>query len=400
MKILVANLGSTSFKYKLFDMWGSEALVATGAVDRIGLENSNWEYTIVSAGVHDSGQDRFENHNDAISYQLDCLLKGQVLTDLGEISAIGFKAVHGGPISGAVFVDDSVIRVMNDFADVAPAHNPIYVDAMEVFANILPKAPQVAAFETAFHQSIPDKRAVYAIPHQWTEELGIRKYGFHGSSHRYIASRLKSIDPGINKIINCHLGGSSSICAIRDNQSVANSFGMTLQTGIPHAVRVGDFDTFAVIKLMAEGLEQKTILEKLCKESGLLGMSGVSSDLRDIEKAATDGDKRAALTIEVLAESIRDYIGAYLSVLNGADAICFTGGIGQHSSLMRAKILESMSYAGIELDLQKNKSADGRQENRIDHSESSVQIWTLPTNEELIVARQVQQVLAGSTTDK
>ena len=399
MYILIANLGSTSFKYKLFEMSEGETLLADGAVDRIGLDDSNWEYTIAAEKRHDFGKGQFSNHNDAIKYQLDCLLKEQVVADLSEIGAIGFKAVHGGSISGAVLVDDSVIKVMNDFANVAPAHNPIYVEAMKVFSTLLPEIPQIAAFETAFHQSIPAKRQVYAIPYEWTEEFGVRRYGFHGSSHRYIGSRLKEIDSGLNKIINCHLGGSSSITAIKDNLSVANSFGMTLQTGIPHAVRVGDFDAFSIIKLVADGVDQKNIWDKLCKESGLLGMSGVSSDLRDIEEAAHRGDKRADLAIDVLAESVRDYIGAYLTVLNGVDAICFTGGIGQHSSTLRERVLKNMTFAGIKLDTSKNASADGKQENRIDHSDSQVQIWILPTNEELIVARQVRQVLAESKAD-
>lgn len=399
MIILIANLGSTSFKYKLFKMSEGETLLADGAVDRIGLDNSNWEYTITAEKKHDFGKGQFSNHNDAIKYQLDCLLKDQVVADLSEIAAIGFKAVHGGSISGAVLVDDSVINIMNDFANVAPAHNPIYVEAMKVFSTLLPETPQIAAFETAFHQSIPEKRQVYAVPYEWTEDFGVRRYGFHGSSHRYIGSRLKEIDSGLNKIINCHLGGSSSITAIKDNQSVANSFGMTLQTGIPHAVRVGDFDAFSIIKLVADGVDQKTIWDKLCKESGLLGMSGVSSDLRDIEEAAHRGDKRADLAIDVLAESVRDYIGAYLTVLNGVDAICFTGGIGQHSSTLRERVLKDMTFAGVKLDTGKNTSADGKQESRIDSPDSHVQIWILPTNEELIVARQVRQVLAESKAD-
>jgi acetate kinase len=399
VNILIANLGSTSFKYKLFEMSEGETLLADGSVDCIGLDDSNWEYTIAAEKRHDFGKGQFSNHNDAIKYQLDCLLKEQVVADLSEIGAIGFKAVHGGSISGAVLVDDSVIKVMNDFSNVAPAHNPIYVEAMKVFSTLLPEIPQIAAFETAFHQSIPEKRQVYAIPYEWTEEFGVRRYGFHGSSHRYIGSRLKEIDSGLNKIINCHLGGSSSITAIKDNLSVANSFGMTLQTGIPHAVRVGDFDAFSIIKLVADGVDQKNIWDKLCKESGLLGMSGVSSDLRDIEEAAHRGDKRADLAIDVLAESVRDYIGAYLTVLNGVDAICFTGGIGQHSSTLRERVLKNMTFAGIKLDTSKNASADGKQENRIDHSDSQVQIWILPTNEELIVARQVRQVLAESKAD-
>ena len=340
-----------------------------------------------------SGQAHFNSHSEAIDFHLQHLIEEGVVDNTGQIDAIGFKAVHGGPISGAVLVDDEVIKVMEDFSDVAPLHNPPYIQAMKAFRKKLPKTPQVASFETAFHQTIPQKRQVYAIPYEWTEDLGIRRYGFHGASHCYIGQRIKEIEDGLTKIINCHLGGSSSICAIENGQSIANSFGMTAQSGIPHAVRIGDFDTFSLLKLKAAGLDQDTIWKKLGKESGLLGMSGVSSDLRDIEKAAEQGNQRAELAVEVLVESIRFYIGSYLVALNGADAICFTGGIGQFSSNIREKVLENMDFAGIKLDLDKNREIDGKQENRIDQIDSKVQIWVIPTNEELIVARQTLTVL-------
>ena len=201
---------------------------------------------------------------------------------IADVQAIGFKAVHGGPISGAVKVDERVIGVMEQFSDVAPLHNPPYIAAMKAFRESLPGVPQVAAFETGFHATIPLKRQAYAIPHEWTEKLGIRRYGFHGASHRYIATRMAELSPKARRIISCHLGGSCSINAIEDGKSVANSFGMTLQTGIPHAARVGDFDAFAIMKLLKHGLDLETIWKKLGKEGGLLGMSG-SQDMRDVE---------------------------------------------------------------------------------------------------------------------
>jgi acetate kinase len=393
VKILIANLGSTSFKYKLFDLSISEKHLAEGSVDRIGLPESTWSFIAKCSEKNASGQAHFNSHSEAIDFHLQHLIEEGVVDNTGQIDAIGFKAVHGGPISGAVLVDDEVIKVMEDFSDVAPLHNPPYIQAMKAFRKKLPKTPQVASFETAFHQTIPQKRQVYAIPYEWTEDLGIRRYGFHGASHCYIGQRIKEIEDGLTKIINCHLGGSSSICAIENGQSIANSFGMTAQSGIPHAVRIGDFDTFSLLKLKAAGLDQDTIWKKLGKESGLLGMSGVSSDLRDIEKAAEQGNQRAELAVEVLVESIRFYIGSYLVALNGADAICFTGGIGQFSSNIREKVLENMDFAGIKLDLDKNREIDGKQENRIDQIDSKVQIWVIPTNEELIVARQTLTVL-------
>src|SRR5438552_6912711 len=274
MMVLVANLGSTSFKFKLLDMERDGVELTRGAYERIGQSNS-----------------KFKTHSDVI----DEILK--TLPDKPD--AIGFKAVHGGPISGAVRVNNQVIETMEQFADVAPAHNPPYIAAMRAFAAKLPQVPQVAAFETAFHQTIPMARQVYAIPHEWTEQLGIRRYGFHGASHRYIATRVPELlgRESARRIISCHLGGSCSICAIENGKSVANSFGMTAQSGVPHCNRVGDFDTFALMKLTKQGLSLDEIFQKLGKEGGMLGMSGISPDMRDVESAAKKGDARAKLAI-------------------------------------------------------------------------------------------------------
>src|SRR6266545_4094003 len=312
MLILVANLGSTSFKYKLLDMGRGGDVVARGGYERIGQKDSP-----------------YKSHRDVI----DVILK-----EVGrEPDAIGFKAVHGGPISGAVRVTDDVIETMEQFADVAPAHNPPYIAAMRAFREKLADVPQVACFETAFHQTIPAARQVYAIPHEWTVKLGIRRYGFHGASHRYIATRVPEVIGRENsrRIISCHLGGSCSICAIESGKSVANSFGMTAQSGIPHNNRVGDFDTFALVKLLKQGMFLEDIFRKLSKEGGMLGMSGVSPDMRDVERAAKEGDGRAKLAIDAFVESVRHYIGAYLVVLGGCDALVFTGGIGENGVAIR-----------------------------------------------------------------
>src|SRR5437867_5163229 len=249
MLVLIANRGSTSFKFKLLDMEKNGEVVTRGGYERIG-------------------QPPYRTHGDVIDV---------ILAECGrKPDAIGFKAVHGGPISGAVRVTDDVIATMEQFADVAPAHNPPYIAAMRAFREKLPSVPQVAAFETAFHQTIPMARQVYAIPHEWTEKLGIRRYGFHGASHRYIATRVKEIVPNARKVISAHLGGSCSICAIEDGKSVANSFGMTAQSGLPHNNRVGDFDTFALLKLTKQNLSLDEIFRKLSKEGGMQGMSGIS----------------------------------------------------------------------------------------------------------------------------
>ena len=366
MRILVANLGSTSFKYQVLDSDNGFAVTAKGAYERIGQATGT-----------------YRDHGEVI----DVILKElQQKPD-----AIGFKAVHGGPISGAVRVDRKVIDTMQQFADVAPAHNPCYIAAMKSFYDKLPGVPQVACFETAFHSTIPEARQTYAIPHDWTEKLGIRRYGFHGASHRYIATRMAEIAPTAKKIINCHLGGSSSMCAIGDGQSVATTMGLTPQTGLPQNNRVGDFDIFALLKLLKSGFTAEEVLTKLGKQSGLLGVSGISNDMRDIEKAAAAGDKRAKLAIDVMADSVRHYIGAYVVALGGLDAITFTAGIGENGSELRAAICEPLAFMGVKLDAEKNKVRGS--ETKISADDSKVQVWVVPTNEELIVAKQTKEVL-------
>ena len=368
MLILVANLGSTSFKFKLLDMNQDGLEIARGGYERIGQPGSP-----------------FPSHSEVIDV---------ILSELKQKpDAIGFKAVHGGPISGAVRVTEDVIATMQQFADVAPAHNPPYIAAMQAFATKLPSTPQVAAFETAFHQTIPASRQVYAIPTEWTEKLGIRRYGFHGASHRYIASRLPQLSAKNKRIISCHLGGSCSVTAIEDGKSVANSFGMTPQTGVFHNNRVGEFDIFSMLRLSKQGYSIEDVLKKLGKESGLLGISGVSNDMRDVEKAAAEGNAKAQLALDAFAESVRGFIGQYLVVLGGIDALVFTGGIGEFGAEMRESICKNLAFAGLELDESKNKVRG--KETRISTDKSTAEIWIIPTNEELIVAKQTEAVLNG-----
>jgi acetate kinase len=380
MIILVANIGSTSFKFRLFDMNGEREL-ARGGVERIGSDNA----AVKVGGQTWSGP--IKDHGGAIDHCLKLLPDPNIKLD-----AIGFKAVHGGPISGAVRVDDEVIRTMTEFADIAPAHNPPYIAAMKAFAAKLPSVPQVAAFETAFHQTIPASRTTYGVPWEWTQ-AGVRRYGFHGASHRYIAVRsaelLKRNDL---RVISCHVGGSSSVCAIQNGKSVANSFSSTPQSGLPHNNRVGDFDPYVLLKALPKfGLTFEQALQKMAKEGGLLGIGGAGNDHRDVEKAAAAGNQRAQLALDVLVESVRHYIGAYLAVLNGADLIVFTGGIGENAADFRRDVCSRMDYAGIKLDLSRNNVRG--QETTISADDSKVRIMIIPTNEELIVARQAKEVL-------
>lgn len=384
MIVLVSNIGSTSFKFRLFDMTDEREL-ARGGVDRIGKSDA-----VVKVGDR-AWTGAITDHGEAIDHCLKLLPDPEIRLD-----AIGFKAVHGGPISGAVRVNDEVMNTMTAFFDIAPAHNPPYVAAMKAFAARLPDVPQVAAFETAFHQTIPASRTTYGVPWEWTR-AGVRRYGFHGASHRYIAVRTAELlEDDTLRVISCHLGGSSSICAIENGRSVANSFGTTPQSGLPHNNRVGDFDTYALLKAMpAFGLTFEQAAEEMARHGGLLGISGVSNDLREILAAAEQGNERARLAYDVLVESVRHYVGAYLAVLNGADVLVFTGGIGENQPGFRAAVCERMDYAGIRLDEARNEER-GR-EATISADDSRVRIMVIPTNEELIVARQtVAQLRTGN----
>ena len=315
------------------------------------------------------------------------------LRDASEVSAIAFKTVHGGRYSGVQRVTRDVLCAMEEMCGVAPAHNPPYIAAMRLLGEKLPQIPLVAAFETDFHATIPECNKLYAIPYEWSESLGVRRWGFHGASHRYIAGRTAELLGRADlRIVSCHLGGSSSLCAIRNGQSVATTMGMSPQSGLPQNNRVGDFDAFALPLIMQRtGKSLTEALDILANQSGLLGMSGVSSDYRDIATAASEGNARAKLALDVYSASVRHYLGAYLVELGGADAIVFTGGIGENRADLRTAVCNNLSELGISLDPAANERASG--EVAIHASQSRVQIWVAPTNEELVVARLAAKLL-------
>ena len=392
MKILVANLGSTSFKYRLFDMDGERQL-ARGGTERIGSPESR-SFVEIGGQRHETVS-AVPDHAVAVRRCLEQLTDAEYgcLKDASEVAAIGFKAVHGGAFSGVQRVTPEVLTAMEAMSDVAPAHNPPYIAAMRLLSEKLPEIPLVAAFETGFHQTIPDRLRYYAVPYDWAEKHRIMRWGFHGASHRYIAGRTAEL-LGRNdlRIISCHLGGSNSLCAIRNGESVANSLGMSPQSGLLHNNRVGDFDPFALPVLMREtGKSLAEILKELDSKSGLLGLSGLSGDVRDLEEAADKGNARARLALDVFVASIRQYVGAYLVELGGADAIIFTGGIGENGVRIRSAVCAGLEWCGIVLDEVANAHAKG--ECSIGAANSRTQIWVIPTNEELVIARQAKQLL-------
>jgi acetate kinase len=392
MKVLVANLGSTSFKYRLFDM-NDERQLARGGIERIGSAESQCKVEI-----GDAEQEKIlavPDHAEAVRQCLAQLTDPETgcLADAAEVSAIGFKAVHGGNYSGVQRVNSELLDQMERMNHVAPAHNPPYIAAMRQLNDHLPDIPLVAAFETGFHQTIPERHSLFAVPYEWAQKALVRRWGFHGASHRYIAVRTAEILGRDDlRIISLHLGGSSSACAIRNGQSMANSFGMSPQSGLPHNNRVGDFDPYALPFVMDyTGKSLTDVLAAMASEGGLLGISGVSGDVRDIHEAAQQGNQRAQLALDVFATAVRNYVGAYLVELGGADAIVFTGGIGENRTEFREAVCRDLEGLGIELDPTANQNVHG--EAKISSESSRTQIWVIPTNEELIVARQTKELL-------
>lgn len=395
MKVLVANLGSTSFKYRLYDM-SDERQLARGGIERIGSAES---HCFVEIG--DDRQDLTANvpdHAVAVRTCLDQLTDPQTgcLQRASEVAAIGFKAVHGGRVSGVQRVTPDVLAAMEEMNGVAPCHNPIYIQAMRQLAEKLPEIPLVAAFETGFHSTVPDRSRLYAVPYEWAEKHNVKRWGFHGASHRYIATRIAEITGRDDlRVISCHLGGSSSLAGIRGGVSVGTSMGMSPQSGLPNNNRVGDFDVYALPGLMkATGKTLEQLLDDLATKSGLLGLSGVSTDIRDLRQASAEGNSRAQLALDVYHTDIRRYLGSLLVELGGADAIVFTGGIGENGPPTRKAVCQGLEELGIVLDDALNESSSG--EVKISAAESRTEIWIVPTNEELIVARQSRDLLQGN----
>lgn len=379
-KIFIMNLGTTSFKFKLFD---GDTVIASGEIESVGASRSRYAFSF-----GEKGEAEIPDHGAGFDFCMKALQKAGILENMGQVSAVGYKAVHGGSLSGTRVVDEALMAEMERVTPLAPAHNPIYLNAMRSIRAQYPELLQVARFETSFHATIPEYRTTYAVPYAWREELGIRRYGFHGSSHEYIAGKIKELQPSARRVISCHLGGSSSLCAILDGKSVATSMGATLQSGLPQNNRVGDFEP-CCLPLLTEKLQCSTeeVLKILSSQSGLLGMSGVSNDLRLVMEAAEQGNSRAALAVDVFVDNLLGYIGMFTAYLEGLDALVFTGGIGLNSEIVRSRVCEKFGYLGLRLDPEKNKgNADGC----ISAADSAVSVWRLRTNEELIVVRNVR----------
>jgi acetate kinase len=379
MNCLIPNIGSTSFKYRVLDMPG-ESILVEGHVERIGQpggECPDYPLAIRKCIEEIAG-------------------KGKALKSLAEIGAVGFKVVHTGPLNQSQLIGDELLRAMEEFTFFAPAHNPPYIAAIQAFRQELPCVPLVAVIETSPYRFMDEAATTYAVPYEWREKYGIRRYGFHGASHRAANEHTSALLGRKNlRHISCHLGGSSSIAAFRDGVAIDTSFGTSPQSGLPQNNRVGDIDSFAVLHMMKKlNVGPDEMARILGSQSGLAGISGTSGDMRDLDQAAASGSQRARLALEVFVRAIRHYVGAFQLELGGVDAITFSGGIGENSAEIRAAVLKGLSGFGIELDEKKNRSASGL--GAISAENSAVKILIVPANEELIVARETVRVVGES----
>jgi acetate kinase len=397
MKILVINCGSSSLKYQLIDMQNEE-VIAKGLAERIGIEGS-----ILKHQPKDSEKITIERpmptHKEALQTLVDALTDKTygVIKSMNEISAVGHRVVHAGEkFACSVVLNEAVMNALKECIDVAPLHNPPNIMGIEACRQIMPDVPMVGVFDTAFHQTMPKEAFIYAIPYEFYEKYKIRRYGFHGTSHKYVSERAaEMLGKPLSelKLITCHLGNGASVAAVKSGKSVETSMGFTPLEGLAMGTRCGDIDP-AIVKFLAEkeNLNAAGVDQILNKKSGVLGISGVSSDFRDIEEAAEKGNERAKLALSVYVHKVKKYIGAYAAVMNGVDAIIFTAGLGENSAEIRSAICKDMCFLGIELDEAKNKVRG--KETVLSKDGSKVKVLLVPTNEELMIARDTKKLIS------
>ena len=397
MIILCANVGSTSFKYQILDMNTTTSLVK-GGIERIGNSPSAFTHSVPGKPSRE-GEINALSHIDAIAHAMQLITHPEVgcLSDLSELDGVGFKTILAKGYWRSAKITEDVIAALEASIPLAPMHNPFYIASIRAFQELLPNTPLVAVFETWFHQTIPDYAYEFGVPRFWVEKHSIRKYGFHGASHRYISERVPELigresSEGL-RIISCHLGGSSSICAIKDGKSIDTSMGASTQYGMIQSTRCGDLDAFTVLYMMdKEGFSTDDIRQQLIEDSGVKGISGTSGDMRDVEAAIEAGNDNARLALETYVYGVKKYIGAYIAALGGVDVIAFAGGIGEKSTTIRAKICEGLEWCGIHLDKEKNTNTTDEED--ISAENSRTKILVVSTNEELIVSRETARVLS------
>ena len=388
MKVLAANVGSTSLKFKLFEM-PEETALCEAKIERVGSrDKAIFAYGSLVTGKHYRLEGQcIPDYTTGIRMFLEALVSGEygVIKSVGEIDRIGFKTVLSKGFYGVHELTDAVMDGMRDYLFVAPVHNAAYLEAIGQFNNLLPDVPKIGVFETAFHTTIPIERRIYGVPYEWYEKYGLMRMGYHGASHGYIAQESCAYGKA-GRVISCHLGGSCSVCAIQDGRSVDTSFGFSLQSGLIHANRTGDADPYMIPFLKSEGLSAEEIEDGLSKHGGLLGISGVSNDMRDLQSAAESGNERARLAVDAFVSGIIKQIGAFYAELGGLDQLVFTGGIGEHSAFVRNAVCSQLRHLGIELDEEKNSASESV--GVVSAAGSAVLVTVVPANEELGVARE------------
>ncbi len=392
MNILVCNVGSTSLKYQLIDMAG-ETVRAQGKMERVGTEKA--VYTRRDGRGETVREELpLRDHGEGIRRMLAALV-GPVVPSLKDIDCVGFKVVLARGITGVRELTEEVLDAMEAMNSVAPAHNPPYIAAVRQFREAAPSLPLIGSFETGFHRHLPPRAYLYSIPREYAER-GVRRYGYHGASHEYVALRVRELEgrSGL-RLVSCHLGGSGSLCAVRDGVSIDTTLGFSLQCGIMHNNRCGDIDPYIPLYLQeTEGMSLEEVKTLLTKKSGLLGLSGISNDMRDIEKAAEAGNPHARDCVEAYGYYIRKQIGAYAAALEGLDAVAFAGGIGENSPRVRELSLEGLGFLGVELDPARNAAARGASGDAlISADDSRVRVYVIATNEEIVVARKAKEYL-------
>ncbi|MCX6934869.1 MAG: acetate kinase [Verrucomicrobia bacterium] len=401
MKILVLNCGSSSIKYQFLEMAGEPILLAKGLLERIGLSDSEFsqkthdgrEYSVVAY---------IPDHSVAISLLIEALTSKEhgVISNVNEIDAVGHRVVHGGEdFTKSVLINDQVKAKIKECIELAPLHNPANLKGIEAIDAIVPGIPQVAVFDTSFHQTMPKHAFIYGVPYEYYEKYKVRRYGFHGTSHKYVAQKaceLLNLDINKSKLVTCHLGNGASITAVKNGQSVDTSMGLTPVEGLLMGTRCGGTGLGAILYIMGkENMGIKDVGNMINKKGGLLGISGLSPDMRDLSKAADNGNERAALAIEVFAYGVRKYIGSYTFAMGGVDAIVFTGGIGENSKHIREKICNGLDFIGLHFDVEKNNQVQGIAAD-ISTPDSTVKCVVMPTNEELVIANDTKEILTNT----
>lgn len=393
MKIIVCNIGSTSFKFQLLEM-NSETTLARGYTERVGTSKAVITYWKDGNIVFNDETD-IPSQREAVKHSLNFLVDPEysLLKSLDEIDGIGFKTIQAGDKNGSVLLTDDVLKAMEDYRELAPAHNPPYLSAIYMFKELLPNTKLVGVFEPGFHINAPDYAKVYGTPYEWYEKYNVIKYGYHGSSHRFVTwETVKTLNlPHDNhKVITCHLGGSSSICAFKNGTAVDTSMGFTPQSGLIQGTRVGDIDPFVFPYIMSKkNITLDEALKECTKNGGLAGLSGVSADMRDIKEAIKQGSKKALLARNKFIYDIKRYIGEFMVIMEGVDAITFTGGIGQRDCELREEVLKSLEFIGMKINCESNN----KNEKIISAPDSKVYALVLDTNEEIVVARETKKVI-------